>query len=174
MRRAVLAFLLASIVPAAPAQAATCGGANTVPTVKTMKAARAATLCLLNGERRSRGLAALRSDSRLQAAATRFSRQMVRERFFDHTAPDGMSFDERVVSAGYRDSRTLAENIAWGSGSEATPAQIVDGWMHSPGHRRNILNGELRDIGVGIASGAPQDVGGQPAATYTTDFGRRL
>jgi uncharacterized protein YkwD len=45
--------------------------------------------------------------------------------------------------------------------------------MHSSGHRRNILDRDLREIGIGIAPGAPLDVGGQRAATYTTDFGRR-
>jgi uncharacterized protein YkwD len=115
----------------------------------------------------------LRHNARLQTAAVRFSRQMVRERFFDHTAPDGTTFDERIAAAGYVGFRSLAENIAWGSGSEATPAEIVDGWMHSSGHRRNILQPTLREIGIGIAVGAPTDIGGQPAATYTTDFGRR-
>jgi uncharacterized protein YkwD len=45
--------------------------------------------------------------------------------------------------------------------------------MHSPGHRRNMLNKNFRDIGIGIAIGAPQDVAGSPAATYATEFGTR-
>jgi uncharacterized protein YkwD len=49
----------------------------------------------------------------------------------------------------------------------------VDGWMHSAGHRRNVLDGKFRDIGIGIAIGAPQDVAGSPAATYATEFGTR-
>ena len=43
------------------------------------------------------------------------------------------------------------ENIAYGEGSRGTPKQIVDAWMHSSGHRANILSGTFRDIGVGYA-----------------------
>jgi uncharacterized protein YkwD len=46
--------------------------------------------------------------------------------------------------------------------------------MRSSGHRRNILDRRFRHIGIGVASGAPDDVGAQPAATYTTDFGFRV
>ena len=46
--------------------------------------------------------------------------------------------------------------------------------MHSPGHRANILNGGFRDIGIGIATGAPVHLrGAANGATYTTDFGFR-
>jgi uncharacterized protein YkwD len=46
--------------------------------------------------------------------------------------------------------------------------------MNSPGHRENILNGIYRDIGIGIASGAPIPAGaGVGGGTYTTDFGYR-
>lgn len=173
MRRVLLALLLAVAIPAVPAQAATCAGADTAPTARNLNKIRSATLCLLNQQRRARGLPTLHGNGRLQTAASRFSRQMVREQFFDHTAPNGTTFDRRIVAAGYRRFSALAENIAWGSGSQATPARIVDGWMHSTGHRHNILNGGLRDIGIGVAPGAPQDIGGQQAATYTTDFGRR-
>jgi uncharacterized protein YkwD len=173
MRRALLPLLLALAIPAAPAQAARCAGANALPTAANAKQVRGATLCLLNQHRRAHGLAPLRSNARLQAAATRYAGQMVRQRFFDHTAPDGTTFDQRIRAAGYVSFQTLAENIAWGAGRQATPARIVDGWMHSSGHRRNILDRDLHEIGIGIAPGAPQDIRGQPAATYTTDFGRR-
>ena len=173
MRRVLPLFLFAVAIPVAPAKAATCAGANAMPSASNLSQVRKATLCLLNQQRRSQGLAPLRSHGTLQRAASSFSRQMVRDRFFDHTAPDGTTFDRRIVAAGYRRFSELAENIAWGSGGRATAAQIVEGWMHSTGHRRNILDGKLHDIGIGIAPGAPQNIGGQPAATYTTDFGRR-
>ncbi|HWC25664.1 MAG TPA: CAP domain-containing protein, partial [Solirubrobacteraceae bacterium] len=70
-------------------------------------------------------------------------------------------------------SWSLGENIAWGSGERATPQEIVRAWMRSPGHRRNILERRFRNIGIGVATGAPGDVSGRPAATYTTDFGQR-
>jgi uncharacterized protein YkwD len=100
---------------------------------------------------------------------------MVRAKFFSHDSPGGASVLTRVKRKGYRSDggMMVGENIAWGSGSYATPAEIVDGWMHSPGHRANILRREFDEIGVGVAIGAPRAVGGQPAATYTTDFGKR-
>jgi uncharacterized protein YkwD len=46
--------------------------------------------------------------------------------------------------------------------------------MNSPGHRANILNGSFREIGIGIANGAPVSLGAATAgATYATDFGFR-
>jgi uncharacterized protein YkwD len=90
---------------------------------------------------------------------------MVHHKYFDHG-----DFAGRIHRAGYH-GFTLGENIAWGSLRYSTPASIVNLWMHSPGHRANILRPQFRDIGIGIANGAPEGgVGG--AATYTTDFGK--
>jgi uncharacterized protein YkwD len=175
MRRiaALLPFLVPLAATAPSAHAAGCADAGITPSGSNLARARAATLCLLNQQRRAHHLAPLRSNRALQRAATAYSREMVRERFFDHTAPDGTTFDKRIENAGYGAYSALAENIAWGSSSRSTPAQIVQSWMHSAGHRRNILDGQLRNIGIGVAPGAPLDIGGQRAATYTTDFGRR-
>jgi len=67
---------------------------------------------------------------------------------------------------------SLGENLAWGSGFYATPAETVKSWMASAGHRANILHGGFRDVGIGLALGCPmaRDDGG---ATYVTEFGRR-
>jgi uncharacterized protein YkwD len=46
--------------------------------------------------------------------------------------------------------------------------------MGSEVHRDNILDDRFRHVGVGIVIGAPEDVRGRPAATYTTDFGVRV
>jgi uncharacterized protein YkwD len=140
---------------------------------------KTATLCLLNGERQGRGLAPLTSNTQLGKAAQNFSANMVRQRFFDHVSPSGSTLNTRVRGGtsylrGRLRSWSLGENIAWGSGQLATPAQIVDSWMHSDGHRRNILDRRFRHIGIGVVTGAPGDVHGQPAATYTTDFGSRI
>ena len=81
-------------------------------------------------------------------------------------------FAARIRKAGYR-GYTLGEDLAWGSGTLGTARAIVAAWMHSPGHRANILNGRFREIGLGVARGAP--VGGQDrAGTYVTDFGTRF
>ena len=163
-----------AVIPAAPAHArAACAGASALPQQSRLAKVRAATLCLINAERRERGLPPLRADRRLSRAATRHSQRMVRLRFFDHVGPRGLTMAQRVEAAGYTGWRRLGENIAWGSGSRSAPARIVADWMRSPGHRRTILDARLREIGIGVARGAPQPVGGLPAATYTTNFGAR-
>jgi uncharacterized protein YkwD len=102
---------------------------------------------------------------------------MVSARFFDHTSPSGSSMVDRIRRTGYTKrarSWALGENIAWGSGSLATAAEIHRGWMHSPGHRANILQRSFREIGIGIETGLPVRLSAaQSGATYTTDFGFR-
>ena len=64
---------------------------------------------------------------------------------------------------------SVGENLAWGSGTQATPTSIVAAWMHSAGHRANLLAARFHVIGIGIVSGAP--MGSNGGSTYTTDFG---
>jgi uncharacterized protein YkwD len=67
--------------------------------------------------------------------------------FLDHRAPDGTGLGERVAASGYR-YRFLAENIAAG---QAEPASVVEGWLKSEGHRRNLLEAEAVEAGAGYA-----------------------
>jgi uncharacterized protein YkwD len=183
LRRAasLLSLALAASLPAAvatPGAAAApgaCAAANASPAQTSAGQLEDTVLCLVNRERTSRGLSRLRSNGKLDRAARGHSRHMVHAKFFSHDSPSGASVLERVKRKGYRSSGGLmvGENIAWGSGRYATPAEIVNGWMHSSGHRANVLRREFTEIGVGVAIGAPRAVQGQPAATYTTDFGRR-
>lgn len=166
----ILAALLAALAISAPADAAACAGANAVPGRHNSAAVRRAVLCLLNQERRRHRLPVLRLSGRLGAAAGRHSHAMVAGHFFDHNSPRGTTMASRLRSAGYR-FRAAGENIAWGSGSLATPTQIVREWMHSAGHRQNILRPAYREVGVGVAAGTPR---GAHGGTYTTDFAVRL
>jgi uncharacterized protein YkwD len=138
--------------------------------------AAAATLCLVNAERTSRGLAPVSTDAKLGAAASALAKDMVARRFFDHTSPDGGTLSSRLRAAAWLPASgawSAGENIAWGSGSLGTPERIVASWMASPGHRANILRASFDEIGVGIAAGAPQAGVTGAAATYVTDFGSR-
>lgn len=133
---------------------------------------RDATLCLLNRVRSRHGLPPLRLNAKLSRAARRHSHDMVRHRYFAHDSRNGRSPFDRMRATRYvprNASWWLGENIGWGSGTLAEPIAMVRAWMHSPPHRENILNRRFRDIGIGIAVGAP--VGGD-GATYTTDFGQ--
>jgi uncharacterized protein YkwD len=165
---APLAAATAVLALGAPSAVAACANADAAP---GDPAAVDATLCLLNKERTSRGLGALSESSALEKAADRYAADMVSRRFFDHVSPGGGTFMDRIRAAGWvaSGSWTAGENIAWGSGSLGTPASIVDGWMHSAGHRANILNGAFTQIGIGIAAGAPQ-AGVDHGGTYVTDF----
>jgi len=173
--------LLCCIALALPASAsaATCANADLMPDASNFAGVKKATLCLLNEERSARGLSRLTPNGQLGKAAQRYSASMVRQRFFDHVSPSGSTLDSRVRRGtsylrGSVCSWSLGENIAWGAGDRATPRKIVRFWMNSSGHRRNILDRRFRHIGIGVATGAPDDVQGQPAATYTTDFGSRV
>ena len=166
----IVALAVAILALALPAAASACEGANEQPTVASLDVTEHATLCLVNRERTSRGIRKLRRNSRLDLASARHARSMAARNFFEHG-----NFVGRIRSANYlRGVRgyRLGENIAWGSGSLGTPAEIVDAWMHSPGHRANILQRGFREIGIGIARGTPNR-SYEDGGTYVTDFGTR-
>jgi uncharacterized protein YkwD len=148
-----------------------CASTSANPSPSNLGRMSAAILCLLNAERRSKGLSSLHSNGKLRNAAKGWAKRMVAGRFFAHEAGSSTLLS-RVKRTGYvRGNWSLGENIAWGSGALATPRAIVNGWMHSPGHRANILHGKFRDIGIGIRLGPP-GAGLSGGATYVTDFGR--
>lgn len=92
----------------------------------------------------------------LTAAATAHSTDMATRDYFSHTSPSGGTMSDRVDAAGYRWS-ALAENIAAGYGSIQT---VIDGWIDSDGHCANVMNPQLREIGMACV---PSD-----SATYRT------
>jgi uncharacterized protein YkwD len=146
-----------------------------MPTASDLPQVQVATLCLINKIRVQNGESPLSDNTKLDAVAQNHSADMVAGDYFEHTTPSGESFGARIVATGYVPSGwsyELGENIECGTLSLATPAAAVNGWMNSPEHRANILNGEFRDSGIGVAPAAPADcASGQPGATYTQDFG---
>lgn len=162
--------ILVLAVPATAAAKPPCTGAYANPNTISIAQSQHATLCLLNKQRRAHGLKKLHENARLDLASVRHAQDMARNNYFEHG-----NYVGRIRSTSYLSgarSWTVGENIAWGSAELATPASIVVAWMHSPGHRRNILDRQFREIGIGVARGAP--VGGERnGATYATDFGAR-
>jgi uncharacterized protein YkwD len=174
----LLALLLLALLLAptgVQARPGACSAAHASLHRGTVKEARLATLCLLNRARAQAGLRPLRLNGRLSYAARRHSHDMVARRYFAHDSLNGATPFQRMRATHYvpRDaSWWLGENIGWGSGTLASPAALVNAWMHSPMHRANILSRHFREIGIGIAVGAPSHAfAGQGGATYTTDFG---
>lgn len=81
----------------------------------------------------------------LRCAARVHSKDMADRVFFDHINPDGQDPFVRMEMAGYS-YFTAGENIAAG---QSTPSEVMQGWMDSPGHCRNIMNPDFAEIGVG-------------------------
>jgi serralysin len=100
---------------------------------------------LTNIERSKLSLSPLTFNTQLLNAAETHSQNMALQDFFSHTGKDGSSLGSRISATGYQFS-AAAENIAGGS---STPEQVVSSWMNSSGHRANILNPNLKEIGIG-------------------------
>ncbi|MFD0142822.1 MULTISPECIES: CAP domain-containing protein [unclassified Streptomyces] len=114
---------------------------------------------LVNVERAAAGCKALTVDADLTEAAQDYTDDMAATGNFSHTGTDGSQPQDRIEAAGYTWSRS-GENIAKG---QADAAAVMDAWMHSPGHRANILNCGFTEIGVGVSTdGGPW---------WTQDFG---
>ncbi|MCW3073857.1 MAG: hypothetical protein JWP69_926 [Flaviaesturariibacter sp.] len=81
----------------------------------------------------------------LEAAATLHSADMFRKKYFSHIEDDGSTANTRIEKAGYI-WMTYGENIAFGY---ATEKDVVDGWLKSPGHCKNIMNKAFKEVGIG-------------------------
>ena len=106
----------------------------------------------LNAERRARGLSPVRLSASLDKAAQGHACDNANRMSISHVSSDGSHLQTRLRRAGYA-YRTAAENTGRGF---ASGARAVQWWMNSPKHKHNILIGQVRDVGVGIAmSGSP-------------------
>ena len=96
---------------------------------------------------------------------------MIRRDYFSHDTK-GRDEDacERLRRDGYR-WQACAENIAGGAGSYGEPGNTMRRWMKSSGHRRNILDGKLKEVGIGTYTGTYKGTNG--VTVYTVDFGSR-
>ncbi len=74
------------------------------------------------------------------------SEDMAKNAFFAHTNLNGATPFDRMAAAGYEGPSPWGENIAAG---QTSPAGVMDGWMNSPGHCRNIMNPSYEVLGVG-------------------------
>lgn len=120
----------------------------------------------MNRERLVRGLGPLRLDERLTLAATDRMRDMFEKHYFDHRSPDGIDPFSWIDKRGYRYTEA-GENLAVGY---PTAADIIDGWMKSPAHRVNVLNGHFEDVGVAVMPASPTSrrIGPTVVALYGT------
>ncbi|WP_019873932.1 CAP domain-containing protein [Sporichthya polymorpha] len=124
----------ATVVTAEPAEARSM----------SIKEQRRAIVKKTNKIRKAHGCRALKVRPKLNQAAQRHAKDMSRKRYFSHTSKDGTSWVTRIRRTGWR--QPGGENIARGYYSASS---VMSAWMHSPGHRRNIVNCQFRNIGVG-------------------------
>lgn len=106
---------------------------------------------LINNERRRKGLDDLYWDDDLASLARNYSRQMARESFFSHFDRDGNSVVERAAKSDIRGWNKIGENLFFCDGYNDFDGLAVRGWMNSSEHRRNILDRQFNNTGIGIA-----------------------
>jgi hypothetical protein len=129
-----------------------CGGRHV-----HLSGAQAELLRLHNEARKEHGLGTFCASEQLMSAATAHSKDMLDRGYYDHVAPDGDTPEQRVRATGYSYS-SMAENIRRRSLSYAPePTQkdlehVFEEWMDSPGHRANLLDPDLHQIGIGEAA----------------------
>lgn len=108
---------------------------------------RADVVSSVNQVRAKHGCKPLKVASALTTSAQRHANDMAAKRYFSHTSADGRSWVSRQRAAGWKNPG--GENIARGFDA-ARP--VMNAWMNSPLHRRNIVNCNFRYIGVGFTA----------------------
>ncbi|MFF8828609.1 CAP domain-containing protein [Streptomyces sp. NPDC015131] len=137
--------------PALPVPAASVP-ASAVPAAGRAVAAAAATraervVALVNAARAKAGCRPVRPHARLRDAAQGHADDMAARHYYAHDSPEGRDAGDRMEAAGYA-WRVWGENIHRGP---KDPGRAVRDWLASPGHRKNIVNCEFKDIGVGVS-----------------------
>jgi hypothetical protein len=102
-------------------------------------------ISLTNARRAEGGCGPVAAQGELARAAQGHADDMAANDYFDHQSQDGRSPGDRAAAQGYT-GNGWGENIAQG---QQTPADVVEGWMNSEGHRANIMNCDWTSIGVG-------------------------
>ena len=123
----------------------------------------------VNAARIQYGLPAIPEHIRLSRAARIHARDMAQNGFVSHQGSDGSGFEERVSRTSYAWT-LVAENVAAG---QPTVQEVIRGWMKSPGHKENILNEKISEIGAGHVSVPNTGVGGNYTHFWVVVFGRR-
>lgn len=113
-------------------------------------------------------------NEQLEVSAVRHADDMSANSYFSHTSRDGRTMQDRIRMAGYTyngfKSYEVGENIAEGP---QTITDVMDGWLKSPGHCKNLMNPGFKEIGIGYNNGYwVQDFGGRVA--FSADVQRMI
>jgi uncharacterized protein YkwD len=162
-------------VPAGPPDG--CAGAGLRPSTVNARAVEAAVVCLINRVRARHRLRPLHANRYLGQVARGQAARMLSWNYFADVRPTGQTPARLIAASRYpARARPLAtgENIAWGSGVDATPTSIVTAWMESPSHRAILLGGAYRDAGAGAEPALPSFLqSGELGAVYVVELGAR-
>ena len=123
---------------------------RTAEPLEELSRVRREMLDAVNRFRREKGREELVSSPTLDRAAQAHAEDMIRRSYYAHRNPEGDTAGDRVRAAGYGRPLFVSENIAKGP---FEPAETVERWMASSGHRANILRAKAREVGGGVAFG---------------------
>lgn len=177
MRKWIIGLLVGVVAAGAFALPAAATGTGGAGTLAARDALENDVLGQINLIRKQHGLTPLRLSRALSAAADAHSRDMAKRGYFDHDGPGGWTFSRRIsrwYAQGSSRVWAAGENILWYS-PDVQAAQAVQMWMKSPGHRRNILSPQWRELGLSAihADSAPGDFQNLEVTIITADFGVR-
>jgi uncharacterized protein YkwD len=125
-------------------------------------------LARINDVRRRQGLTSLAASPLLDRVSQEHAEDMLLRSYFGHQSPEGLGPSERARADGYRSG--IGENIVE---QRFSTAEALAAWLNSPGHRRNILDPDSREMGLGLAIGAGYDAApGGYRVVWVQSFGR--
>jgi uncharacterized protein YkwD len=156
-RRAALLLATLATLMSVPAfaPASTLAADTTLATTSTdvtVDQAEAEMVRLLNEDRTTRGIAAVRVDPRVMTIARARSTDMATKGYFDHLQPDGRTVFDMIQAAGIAWS-SAGEIIAWNTWPTllSSAAAANQGWLDSPGHYAILTDSSYNSLGVGLA-----------------------
>ncbi len=154
----LIALVGASLVSSAPAL-------GVVTTAE--RTAQAELLVEMNAARAQHGVAPLSLSKILNRPARAHSAYLARTGQLTHTGADGKPFYVRLYKAGYSRRKAVGENLGMAGGCSTDMSKtMVEMWLDSPGHRRNLLSARYTKVGLAVVTA--QDCSN---TVFTTDFG---
>jgi uncharacterized protein YkwD len=166
---------------AAPAPAMVCRNTDTRAMDQALEDFNASVFCLINQQRASHGRSRLRPNATLQRAAHAYATSMAAGGFFSHYGdflghPAGATPISRLREVGYiRPGRPwiVGENLHWTTVEQSRPADVVGAWMGSFGHRKYLLKGKFRELGVAAIRGVPGAPSRSDGVIVASEYGFR-
>jgi uncharacterized protein YkwD len=149
------------------AEAKSCPFATATATTATKAQLRKGVSCLIAHKRKGANVHRVAPNPLVKSVSQQHARTMVKTDCFKHVCEGEASIPTRLKQSGYLDgARTygFGEN----TGCAATPKAMVAAWMHSDYHRGNLLGRKFRDLGVGVAKGAPPSQSACQGKGFTT------